>query len=295
MGSLQRHCLCHTGPSSSTRKQLLTSTRLPILSHEFTFAATLLAQMAVDDLVEQYIDPRLPPSTWRLTVPWTGSGGPHEHLTEAQLDQVWRPDIHDTVTTFPLCVIDCICESVGAGGAVDRQRRRARTPTHSWTRYADGGLGTKRSRCFHCSLLVACSYLALKPFDTAIGKVQLRPVHLLKSGACLQTTAAAEAELDAAAAALRTLDTASDAQLPKSAATGAVGMLQGGIVARSLAAYDRKVGLATVTDTELKEYCLHCSALLCPMSRRKWCWRQWIRCTQSSMPPMGRQTSCPRF
>lgn len=45
-------------------------------------------QMTVDDLVAQHIDPRLPPKEWRLTLPWSGSGGPHQYLTERQLDEV---------------------------------------------------------------------------------------------------------------------------------------------------------------------------------------------------------------
>ncbi len=48
-------------------------------------------QMAVDDLVAQHIDARLPPSRWRLTLPAAGSGGPFQHLTEEQLLEVRHP------------------------------------------------------------------------------------------------------------------------------------------------------------------------------------------------------------
>lgn len=47
-----------------------------------------LLQMAVDDLVARHIDPGRPPRDWRLAVPWAGSGGPHQPLSEAQLLQV---------------------------------------------------------------------------------------------------------------------------------------------------------------------------------------------------------------
>ena len=52
-------------------------------------------QMAVDDLVQQHIDPAAHPSAWRLTVPAPGSGGPHARLTEGELLEVgptYSPD-----------------------------------------------------------------------------------------------------------------------------------------------------------------------------------------------------------
>jgi hypothetical protein len=45
-------------------------------------------QMSVDDLVARHIDPDTPPRDWRLVVPWTGSGGPHQALSERQLLEV---------------------------------------------------------------------------------------------------------------------------------------------------------------------------------------------------------------
>lgn len=47
--------------------------------------------MAVDDLVAQHVDARLPPSRWRLTLPAAGSGDPLQHLTEEQLLEVRDP------------------------------------------------------------------------------------------------------------------------------------------------------------------------------------------------------------
>lgn len=44
--------------------------------------------MSVDDLVARHIDPDAPPADWRLAVPWTGSGGLHQALSEAQLLEV---------------------------------------------------------------------------------------------------------------------------------------------------------------------------------------------------------------
>ena len=49
---------------------------------------TLCPQMSVDDLVARHIDPDTPPRDWRLVVPWTGSGGPHQGLSERQLLEV---------------------------------------------------------------------------------------------------------------------------------------------------------------------------------------------------------------
>ena len=44
--------------------------------------------MSVDDLVARHIDPDTPPADWRLVVPWTGSGGRHQALSERQLLEV---------------------------------------------------------------------------------------------------------------------------------------------------------------------------------------------------------------
>ena len=51
-------------------------------------AESATPQMSVDDLVAQHIDPDTPPAGWRLAVPWAGSGGPHQALTERQLLEV---------------------------------------------------------------------------------------------------------------------------------------------------------------------------------------------------------------
>lgn len=69
-------------------------------------------QMSVDDLVARHIDPDTPPRDWRLVVPWTGSGGPHQGLTERQLLEV------ATFVQIPLLAFD---RPSGAGSSGPHQ------------------------------------------------------------------------------------------------------------------------------------------------------------------------------